>query len=89
MPPHFPLGSIYVTRQAAAQLSDRDVRQALARHSAGDWGDVHAGDRGLNDEALQTGERLLSVYVSPNGVRFWVITEADRSQTTVLLPDEY
>lgn len=89
MPPHFPLGYLYVTRQAAALLSNREVGQALSRHGTGDWGDVHEGDRGLNDEALQTGERLLSVYVSPNGVRFWVITEAGRSQTTVVMPDEY
>jgi hypothetical protein len=89
MPPHFSLGQLYITAAAQAVLSDDDVRQALSRHRAGDWGDVHPNDRGRNDEALVSGERLLSVYAAADGTRFWIITEADRSATTVLLPDDY
>ena len=61
----------------------------LRRHVAGDWGDVSAEDWKANDEALAAGERLLSAYVVRPGERLWIITEADRSSTTVLLPDEY
>jgi hypothetical protein len=55
----------------------------------GDWGVVDAEDKQANDEALKSGERLLSAYVIKSGERVWVITEADRSATTLLLPDEY
>jgi hypothetical protein len=61
----------------------------LARHVRGDWGDVSEGDRQPNDEALQDGSRLLSAYQTQTGTRLWVITEADRSSTCLLLPDEY
>lgn len=61
----------------------------LRRHGAGDWGDVSVEDWKANDEALASGERLLSAYVVAPGERVWIITEADRSSTTVLLPDEY
>jgi hypothetical protein len=60
----------------------------IARHAAGDWGDLDKHDRRANEEALKTGARLLSAYTL-EGVKFWVITEADRSATTVLLPSEY
>ena len=62
---------------------------ALRRHAAGDWGEVDPDDRAANDDALRSGERLLSVYQSATGTTFWVLTEADRSATTVLLPDDY
>jgi hypothetical protein len=65
------------------------VGNALARHVSGDWGDVGEEDRLANEEALRDGTRLLSVYRSATGIRFWIITEADRAQTTVLLPEDY
>jgi hypothetical protein len=61
----------------------------LVRHAGGDWGLVDEEDRLLNDEALRDGSRLLSAYETVRGVKLWVITEADRSATTILLPDEY
>ncbi len=61
----------------------------LEKHLAGDWGEVDAEDQRANDEALVRGERLLSAYRTLRGVRLWVITEADRSSTCCLLPEEY
>ena len=61
----------------------------LARHVAGDWGDVDAHDRRENELSLQHGWRLLSSYTLSTGVKFWIITESDRRVTTLLLPDEY
>ncbi len=61
----------------------------LSRHRVGDWGEVAAEDWKLNDEALVMGERLLSVYRTKMNERIWVITEADRSSTCLLTPDEY
>ena len=61
----------------------------LQRHLAGDWGDVDEHDRRENELSLQYGWRLLSSYTLSTGVKFWIITEADRSVTTFLLPSEY
>jgi hypothetical protein len=61
----------------------------LARHATGDWGDVGADDHAANDRALVDGERLLSAYRLADGTRIWIITEADRSVSTLLLPEEY
>jgi hypothetical protein len=61
----------------------------LVRHISGDWGDVDEHDREENELSLQHGWRLLSAYTLGTGVKFWVITEADRSVTTLLLPSEY
>jgi hypothetical protein len=89
-PTRFPLGQTVITAGADAALAPDDVRRALARHSAGDWGDdLGPEDREENETALAEGFRLLSAYTSTDGTRFWVITEADRSVTTVLLPEEY
>jgi hypothetical protein len=60
----------------------------IKRHATGDWGDVDAEDGKANDEALKNGGRLLSAY-TVKGVKVWVITEADRSSTTLLLPQDY
>ena len=84
-----PLGQTVATPAALGLLSQPDVVAALRRHAAGDWGDVDDDDRAANDDALRTDGRLLSVYRSANGTPFWVITEADRSVTTVLLPEDY
>lgn len=84
-----PLGQTVATPAALGVLSRTDIVTALRRHAAGDWGEVDDEDRAANDRALTTGERLLSVYRSATGDPFWVITEADRAATTVLLPDDY
>ena len=70
-------------------LSRMDLAQAFARHLAGDWGEVDAEDWERNEQALAHNERLLSRYTTNDGIVHWVITEADRSATTVLLPEEY
>jgi hypothetical protein len=64
-------------------------RAYLARHAAGDWGDLDEPDRRMNELALRHDERILSAYALTDGTRIYVITEADRSVTTILLPEEY
>jgi hypothetical protein len=85
----FSMGSLYISAQASARLCGEDVTSALQRHADGDWGDLPPEDGRLNDEALLDGTRLVSVYHDRNGVKFWVITEADRLSTAVRLPDDY
>ena len=63
--------------------------EALRRHQSGDWGDVCDEDRATNEKALELGMRLLSVYHSKRGEKFWIITEADRSSTTLLMREDY
>jgi hypothetical protein len=87
--PKFPLGELYVTAAVDKTLAPEDIRAALVRHARGDWGDVCEDDRKENELSLTEGYRLLSVYHDRNGVKFWIITERDRSVTTVLLPDDY
>ena len=84
----FKLGEVYLTR-GALELPSREVIQGLRRHASGDWGNLELPDWRQNELALQTGERLLSAYRASNGQKFWIITEWDRSITTVLLPNEY
>jgi hypothetical protein len=85
----FSLGAIVATPNAMDELSSDDIERGLARHLSGDWGDVCPEDWKLNDEALKIGNRLLSAYTAANGVKFWIITEWDRSTTTILLPEDY
>lgn len=87
--PKFPLGQVVVTSNALSVLNADDIASALRRHVSGDWGEVDAEDHEANERDLRDGERLLSVYRSIQGVKFWVITEWDRSATTVLLPEDY
>lgn len=61
----------------------------LQRHLSGDWGDLSVGDIHENEYALGHDLRLLSSYHLKNGTRIWIITEADRSSTCVLLPEDY
>jgi hypothetical protein len=61
----------------------------VSRHLTGDWGDLEVEDKVENELSLREGFRLLSAYHLPDGTKVWIITEADRSVTTVLLPDEY
>jgi hypothetical protein len=84
----FPLGQVVITANAAQHLDTIAVREALRRHAAGDWGDLPPEDACENEVSLKEGFRLLSAY--GNGQRrFWVITEADRSVTTILMPEDY
>jgi hypothetical protein len=85
----FRLGHVVATPNALARVTQDDVLLGLQRHQAGDWGDVDEHDSHANDQTLVEGTRILSVYHASNGVNFWIITEADRSVTTVLLPEDY
>lgn len=85
----FQPGQIVATRGALSALSREDIMKALRRHLSGDWGDLSTEDKQENDFAVNNGFRILSSYSSKKGVKFWIITEADRSATTVLLPEEY
>jgi hypothetical protein len=85
----FNPGRVVVTRTAIEVLLPHDMFRALARHLSGDWGDVDAEDWQANEDALMEGTRLLSVYRSSAGTKFYVITEWDRSLTTILLPSDY
>lgn len=86
----FALGRVLATPGAVDFMVSEGVdwRALLRRHVGGDWGDVGEFDAGQNEVALVRGERVLSAYEHPGG-RVWIITEADRSATTLLLPDEY
>jgi hypothetical protein len=84
----FPIGQLVVTGNASLRLATEAVLSALRRHACGDWGDLCPEDTLANDAALKHSGRLFSAY-GEGEHRFWVITEADRLVTTVLLPDEY
>lgn len=89
----FTMGNLVMT-QGVDEWSGHSALKAiliasvLARHATGDWGDIHPDDEGSNEHAIEHGLRIMSVYKLED-VTLWVITEADRSSTTVLLPDEY
>ncbi len=85
----FPLGQVVITSNAKDTLHPEDHVMALARHAVGDWGEVGEEDRRENELSLEQGLRLLSVYHDRNDKKFWIITEADRSATTILLPEDY
>jgi hypothetical protein len=86
--PLFTLGRISATPDAVAVLTPQDILLGLHRHSVGNWGEISAADGEANNAALRYGGRILSMYDSTIGVRFWVVTEADRSVTTVMLPED-
>ncbi|SED35904.1 MULTISPECIES: hypothetical protein [Burkholderiaceae] len=89
--PRFPMGRPVITPSAQALLDEVDISGILllARHIHGDWGDLSVEDQTANELALLTGRRLLSSYDLPGGGKVWIITEADRSVTTILLPEDY
>lgn len=89
--PRFQLGRVYITPGAleSFEMSGQSPHEYLRRHHAGDWGELSERDRRENELSLERGFRLLSSYRTGAGVKFWIITEADRSATTILLPDEY
>jgi len=87
MTPRFPLGRTVATPGALAL--GIDLASYMRRHHCGDWGDLEAGDKQANEEALNDGTRILSCYQVGGGERIYIITEADRSSTCILRPEEY
>jgi hypothetical protein len=85
----FQTGQFVITPTANNELHPHDVLIGLGRHAQCDWGDSPKEDRLENDRALHGGGRLFSVYRDRSDTKFWIITEADRSVTTVLLPSDY
>jgi len=87
----FRLGRLLSTRGAleALRQNNQGFFDFVARHKTGDWGDVCDADKKENDLSLKEGFRLLSAYTLKDGTKIWLITEADRSATTILLPEEY
>ena len=85
----FELGQVLITPGAHDDLDLKDVASSLVRHAGGDFGDVSEEDWAQNVTALETGDRILSAYHDRNEIKFWIITEWDRSATTILLPSEY
>jgi hypothetical protein len=88
----FELGTVVATPGAISLLDELDVdaNELISRHQAGDWGDVDEHDRGVNFQSVEYGMRIMSVYrVGVGREVVWIITEADRSVTTLLLPEEY
>lgn len=88
-PTKFPLGQLVATPGVLAAVPKIEIQNALDRHAHGDWGIMPDEDKRSNDRALQGEGRLFSAYLSAGEVRFWIITEQDRSATTILLPEEY
>jgi hypothetical protein len=85
----FRLGRIIATPNARQSITQDDILLGIQRHQAGDWGNLTDDNRAANDRALAQGGRILSAYQATNGTKYWLITEADRSRTTILLPEDY
>lgn len=86
----FKLGKTVITVNAKERLDSESVAKVLLdRYVNCDWGELCEEDKQTNEEALKYGGRLFGAYSDVNGTRFWIITEADRSYTTVLLPEDY
>lgn len=85
----FDLGQVVMTAGVHGTIPHGDIMKYISRHHRCDWGDLSEHDMEMNEDALRNGHRLHSSYALSNGGSVWVITEADRSVTTVLLPDEY
>jgi hypothetical protein len=88
--PLFPLGKTLSTPAARDELNELNYSplDLLRRHMSGDWTEMAVEDQQSNHEAVTNGSRVFSAYII-QGTKFWVITEADRSSTTILLPSEY
>lgn len=89
--PLFTLGQLCATPGAMALLEQNGQQPIhfIARHVSGDWSEMDAEDQQTNREALECGARVFSSYATKDGQKLWIITEADRSVTTLLLPSEY
>ena len=86
---NFRLGRSWRRRTLSPPIHNEEILNALSRHVRGDWGTLDAEDLQSNERALRFGGRLFSSYHSSQDVKFWIITECDRSVTTVLLPEDY
>ncbi len=91
MPAKFPLGQVVATPAAlkALERAGQDAAFFLDKHAQGDWGELCIDDQKLNDQAIRAGERLVSLFETLTGDSLLIITESDRSVTTILLPEEY
>lgn len=89
VPPKFSLGRTVATPNALANIPNGEILNALSRHVRCDWGTLDPEDLQSNERALRFGGRLFSSYLTSQNVKFWIITECDRSVTTVLLPKDY
>ena len=91
MQPKFPLGQIVATPGALAALAEAGhaPMEFISRHVVGDWGELDDEDRRENELSVKEGFRILSAYHLKDGTKIWIITEADRSSTTILLPEDY
>jgi hypothetical protein len=89
--PKFPLGHVVATPGALRAMADAGhaPNEFLNRHVRGEWGDLCEEDRRENEFSVAEGLRILSAYGLRDGTKIWIITEADRSSTCILLPDEY
>ena len=89
--PLFELGKLVATRGALEALNEsgQEPRDFIGRHLTGDWGECNYHDAQVNEQALADGSRVFSVYRTSRGTKLWVITEADRTSTCILLPAEY
>lgn len=90
----FSLGKVVMTRGVGDRVAEDEgfvkfVLESLKRHVRGDWGDLDRKDEQANELALREGLRLLSAYKYSGDEKIWIITEADRSATTILFPEEY
>ena len=87
----FELGQVVITRACKAHLERTSVQPLiyLQRHINGDWGDLKPDDKRANDLAIEHQMRIFSSYKLPSGKKLWIITEWDRSHTTLLLPEDY
>ena len=92
----FPMGRIVMTTNLQGKIQEanpehweEELQQLITRHASGDWGDLGEEDKQENNRSLKHGFRIFSAYDTSSDIRVWVITEADRSCTTALLPDDY
>ena len=90
----FELGEVVMTRGIANYLESelfdtQQLSECVKRHESGDWGDLCDEDKRMNDYAIKYGDRILSAYTVGEDIKIWIITECDRSYTTILLPEEY
>ena len=85
----FRSGEIVATPGVLNAVSSNEITASLRRHLQGDWGELDPEDIRANNRALETEGRLVSAYTTAEGTKFWIITEADRFTTTILLPSEY
>ena len=89
--PRFHSGHVLATPGAllALERSGDSLSALIRRHECGDWGETCTEDARMNENAIGHGGRMFSVYILRNGIKLWIITEADRAATTALLPEEY